>query len=577
MSRGSVVARHVRLVIDAPRGVTRAAMVYSWCLALVGGAVFVVVAALGGGFPPLVPTMFLVLVLALCVGRVALYPSGLAATAELAVILCAVVAFRADAPVSGPLLLALLVGPLDRDHWRARSFLRMAYNSGNRALAALGATSVLAMAGASFGDSTGALAVGMLLAAVTAAVVDGVVTVGLVTCLGGSARAARRELLDIDALALPLAVAGGAVGFLATGVGWWVAAVPLVALALVPELLQARARVPARFARGVLLVLELVVTLVVVGVFATPPSWPTALVLGALAVLVGVDLVVDARVPVPPVLAIFVAAAAVVGSQSAAFSAALVAVVATATAWSCGAGSRSAGATLGIVVAAAAGVLAGLAVTTADDPTTVMALAICGVAVFGACVIGVARSGRRGLVIDLLWSTPLLVGAVTIGVVPDVRSPAAGSFAGLALVVAVLLGAWCGSTPWQSRFLSRRFGGASRGGRTAVCVALSALAVVGVVAALADHSADRTVVAVGVLVTGGIATTMAAWAIRQWRLAPRARTRLAGAIGLNTALACAGAFLVVDDPAAALAVGIVAALLAAIVGFRTLRTADRVH
>ena len=158
----------VRVAVE-PRTVTRAAAAYSWALALVGVAVLIVLVARGASLPPLVPTVLLVVVVALCIGRVALYPSELAATAELAAVLCAVTAFRESAPVTGPLLLALLVGPLDRDHWRERSFVRMAYNSGDRALAALGGAGAFAGVTALLGSSVGALVAATAVAATAVA------------------------------------------------------------------------------------------------------------------------------------------------------------------------------------------------------------------------------------------------------------------------------------------------------------------------------------------------------------------------------------------------------------------------
>ena len=52
-------------------------------------------------------------------------------------LVAAVVAFRHDSALVGPWCVAFLAGPLDLLHWRQRSFVRMAYNAGNRMVATL--------------------------------------------------------------------------------------------------------------------------------------------------------------------------------------------------------------------------------------------------------------------------------------------------------------------------------------------------------------------------------------------------------------------------------------------------------
>src|SRR5262249_14234695 len=63
------------------------------------------------------------------------------------------------------------------------------------------------------------------------------------------------------------------------------------------------------------------------------PGWATVSGLVAVAVLVGVDARVDTRAPVPGATAVLVASALVVGRHDRVVAAAVVAVTATATAW----------------------------------------------------------------------------------------------------------------------------------------------------------------------------------------------------------------------------------------------------
>ena len=579
MSAEHPTERAVRVVADLPRTVTGAAIGYSWSLGLVGLAVFVTLVATGSALPPLAPTLLLALVLGLCIGRVALYPSGLAASAEVAVLLCAVTAFRDSAPVTGPLLLALLVGPLDRDHWRSRSAVRMAYNSGDRALASLGAVGAFTAMATLLGSSTGALIAATAGAAIAATALDSAATVGLVVCLGGNARAARRELLDIDALALPLAVIGGAVGFLATGVGWWAAALPLGLLALVPELLQARARIPARLARDAMLAAEVVVALVAVALVSAPPPWPTELVLTVLAVVVGLEFVVDERAPVPPVLGTVVVAAAVsVGGGSAVFAGALVGALATATAWWCGQRKRRGSAPVGVAVAASAGVIAAAVASLGGGPVTVWALVVASVVVFAAPAIWLARSAWRAESGFLLWAAPLLVAPIALGILPDLGVGARVALAGVLLAVGAGLGSWCGAPPWRSRMLApagtRLRGHARTPGFLVLCGVVVVLAVVGTVESSPDARRVGACVAIALGVT---ATTMALWATRQWRLAPRARARQTAILGAAAVVWCGVASLACSGHLDAAFAGSAAlALVVVSTATSTVRIGDRV-
>jgi hypothetical protein len=104
------------------------------------------------------------------------------------------------------------VGLLDRVHWEHRAFVKMAYNGGSRGLTALGAAASFAGATAVLGEAVAAALVSVVIAAVVATALDVTFAVGLDACRGRPVGAGLREVVEVDALDLPLAVFGGAVG-----------------------------------------------------------------------------------------------------------------------------------------------------------------------------------------------------------------------------------------------------------------------------------------------------------------------------------------------------------------------------
>src|SRR4051794_15553942 len=180
--------------------VPRAARWFS--VGLCGSAVLagIVAFAAGAPLPPIGPVLLLAVAAALCVNRFALFPSEHAATAEAAVLLAAVVGFRADAAILGPLVVALLVGPLDALHWEQHSFLRMAYNAGNRGLATLTAAAGFAGTRELLGTSTAAWVVTVLVSATAFAVVDVVLSVALLRLHHERFRIALAHVLEVDVL-----------------------------------------------------------------------------------------------------------------------------------------------------------------------------------------------------------------------------------------------------------------------------------------------------------------------------------------------------------------------------------------
>src|SRR5438876_8049703 len=86
-------------------------------------AVFIVAVAVGAALvargeplPGIVPVVLLAVLVALSVNLGALFPSEFSATADVAILFAAVVGFAVDAPLLGPFVVGLLMGPFDWVH-----------------------------------------------------------------------------------------------------------------------------------------------------------------------------------------------------------------------------------------------------------------------------------------------------------------------------------------------------------------------------------------------------------------------------------------------------------------------------
>ena len=110
----------------------------------------------------------------------------------------------------------------------------------------------------------------------------------------------------------------------------------------------------------------------------------------------------------------------------------------------------------------------------------------------------------------------------------------------MAPVVALVVGAtalvWCGAPPWRSRVLSLRLGRVTRGGRRVTFLALAVVATAASVTAVVAHGSVAHAAMLGATVVGGAAVAMAGGAVRQWRLAPRARAQGAAVVVLAAVL-----------------------------------------
>ena len=125
---------------------------------------------------------------------------------------------------------------------------------------------------------------------------------------------ALRDVARLDALSLPLALYGGAAGLLAIEVNVWLGVLATTPAAWVPETFlvpRSLGRTVARAPRVVAVALIATVAVVAGAVLGTVDLAATAFVVG-LGVLCGVELTVDRRFVIPPVLAAGLALALVV-------------------------------------------------------------------------------------------------------------------------------------------------------------------------------------------------------------------------------------------------------------------------
>ena len=153
--------------------------------------------------PEPLPVFVLAVFVVFAVNRFTFFPTELAVTAEAAVLAAAIVAFRHDSAFVGPWCVAFLAGPLDLLHWRQRSFVRMAYNAGNRMVATLAGAASFTILLHSDLLGTGAIRFGaaVLGAALAYASMDGAIGVVLVRLhTGESWLGAARIELPLDAL-----------------------------------------------------------------------------------------------------------------------------------------------------------------------------------------------------------------------------------------------------------------------------------------------------------------------------------------------------------------------------------------
>jgi len=514
--------------------------------------------------PSVGPVLLLGCVLLLAVNRFALFPNEHAATAEAAVLLAAVVGFRDHAAFLGPLVLALLVGPLDMLHWTQRSYLRMAYNAGNRGLSALAAAGAFAALTHSLDDPSSVLASGVaaVVSVAAFAAVDFALSVALMRLQGEQLPAAARAVLGIDVLAVPIALFGVACGFLVPAIGWWAVAIALLPAVFVPELALARARWRVAVVRDVAIVTAVVGTVVSLAVLGPRPPLTVLGALLALAWIVGTVLGTD-RWRVPPLLALLVTAGAVVTDDRSAFLvAALTALTGSiAAAWARGRLLPHAFVLVLALVGAAGATL--VARSSSSTPPGVALGALLAGVVFG--VVAVLPGGARQRVVQLVWSAPVLAGAVAWALLWRVAGIGGGICFAVGIATLVAAASWWGPCPWRTPPAVRRMGRRVERHLLSLLLVTELVSLAGVVSALAAGDDVRALLAWLGVAAGETALAMVLAGTGQWRFAPRARTATLVALLAVGAVVLAVVPTLVADGAVAV-VPLHALCLAAITG-----------
>jgi len=454
------------------RPIPISAMIYAYTLLAVAlGAVVVLVAS---GSPLPAPGLLLVLAipLALCMNRFLYFPNEIGVTADAAVIVAAMVAFGDDAVWVGPLVLALLVGPLDTKHWSERAFVRMAYNSGSTALVAGIALAVFVPLSRAWGSSFGATVAAAAVAAVPYVLAESGFLIVLVALLGERPRDAARHQLPLNTIAFPLALLGATAGYAALTIGFWIALVLLLPAPLAPEL--AFVTLPRRLRR------------------AQRRSMATVWLVLATTLLV-------ASVAVPNSTARdvvgLVAVACFVMAETRASRTALVLTV--------------------LVVAAVAAFPGALPIDVAVPVEAVLLATTLGAVTL---LIGARRSNStRGA-----WALPF----VAIAACAARAWGMSGRFGPLLFTAVMFAAAACaaafGPLPWASRLVGPRLA-RTHAPLRAITVGVGAIAIVGATFAVATAGTTRIACALAAVAALEVAVAGATAAVRMWRFAPRRR------------------------------------------------------
>lgn len=441
--------------VEEPTGMSTGVRRYCLAVFAVGTAAGVALLVGGAAMPPIAPVLLFGMLFLLYVNRFTLFPSELAMTAEEVLTVFAIVAFRRDAPYLGPWCVALLAGPLDLVHWRHHAFARMAYNVGNKAIAGLVGALAFAAIERTWGTSTPAMLLGAVVVATVCTIVDFALTAGLVDLLG-EPRPLRHALVLVRSDPV-LGVIGAAAGYLATGVGWWAAALLVVPLALLPDRLARRRRRTHRMRRamrsllGPTIVVVLLAGAVIVAVCSpSAASLTNGVALAVFGVMLGAELRVTGRVALPGILVIVVVPAFVLLTGLVAMcvgvaAAALAVVFATpsrtvARAWL---------PILGVALSVAGAWIVYSEISSGDDVARGLWRAVAAAMAFELLLVGFG-SRRR---VDVVWTLPVVVSAAALALVwAALGAPGIVVFAGGMLFVFAVV-AWCAAPPWPSRLL----------------------------------------------------------------------------------------------------------------------------
>ena len=502
-----------------------------FCLAVFAVAVAIGAALVARGepLPALGPVLLLAVLVALSVNLGALFPSEFSATADVAILFAAVVGFAVDAPLLGPFVVGLLMGPFDWVHWKQRLFYRMAYNSGSQSLCILLAALVFRATSPALDDVVPVLVVAAIAAVIWMLADIALVTLVLVRRGGTSTLAAARHVLVLNTITVPLALVGAAAGILALEVGWGAAGLVLAPLPFVPDLVLVRARRSSVARVLAALRLPLLVTaLSVVGIVADADR-TTLVTLVVMGVLLGVEARPGTGSLVAPILATVVIAAVVVEGRDAYVIATLVAMGGVgATLLTAAPAFRHA---VGSLVLGAGAAIASVGVYDAFDrpassPAGMVVVAVLAGITFEVVVVTVGCPARAVALERAAWSLPVVAAAAALAVAwAALGSPSGPVVFGASLGIAMGAVAVWASPPWTSRWLAR-LGEHARGRRVALAV-VAALAVSGAITAvvITGRGSDRLALVMVALAGAEADVAMAAAAVRQWRFAPRRRLR----------------------------------------------------
>jgi hypothetical protein len=508
---------------------------------LVVAALVVVVSLVvnGASFPPAGPFLLLAVVLGLCMNRFVFFPNEVGVTADAAVIFAAMAAFHDDALWLGPLLAALLVGPLDTKHWEERAFVRMTYNSGSTAIVTLAALSVFAPLSASLGTSPVSSLGAAAVAAMAYLLAESALGVTLVVFQGEHRREAIRHQLPVNMVAVPLALYGAATGVVALSVGWWLAFLMLLPVPLVPELVLVE--LPRRWqrARRAALLSAVGIAALLVGLIVAFPFPPFAALFGlvVISVLIGTESRVSARSSVPALAAVgVVGAVVVVHGDARILAAVLVAIIATGTSWAI---SGRPGPWHAPSVAALGALVGAVAYSVSGSGPEVSATALGAATIAGlACILVTDRRPSTAV-----WCAPVLATSAALGFLWSEVPVAGWALFALGILCTLVTAAAWGALPWRSRIIGGwSYRHLERARRACLVTGAFGAFVTTVTAEMvAENSRPRWLL--GVVVCAETVIAMATLGVRQWRFVPRRRmaeattltvAALAGGVGIVT-------------------------------------------
>ena len=504
----------------------RAVVAYSYGLAAAAVAVAVGAALGGSPFPRWWPLLVLALSMWFTANRFAFFPSEFAVTAEPAVVFVAVVGFAGDAWILGPMMVAMLVGPLDRRFWEQRAFVRMAYNTGWQGLAAAVAAVTFRGATAALGSSGAATVAAILLAAVPYFAFDSLMAAVLVALRRApDVGAMVRHIVVLNTVEFPFAAYAGVVGVLALAHGWWLALVLLAPLPGLPELLFVRVRRSWTTSGRQCVARAALLVAVVAGTAALSP-WSRVgelAVLFALAIALGAELRATPVAPVAPLTMLVVSTTACASAGAGVPEASVaVALVALLVSWSPERRLPS----RAVIVAIAAGAATATLVDAVYGSSTasLVGAGFAGTSVGLTLVVAASSAMRRSVAGAVAWCAPLFAAATLAGVVWRLEW-GAGAFAAAVLVPFAVVGAGCwGSPPWPSRTVGRATARTSKWAHGAFVAVVAGAVAAGFSAVRVEGRASETLVLLAA-VGADAALAMAAFGVRQWRLAPRGRRR----------------------------------------------------